>query len=859
MVLAVGTRLGPYEILAPIGAGGMGEVYRARDTKLDRDVAIKVLPPSFAQDPERLARFEREAKVLASLNHPNIAQIYGIEDRALIMELVDGATLQGPLPLDTALDYARQIADALEAAHEKGIIHRDLKPANIMITPAGVVKVLDFGLAAVAQSSDPSNPVNSPTLTISPTRAGMILGTAAYMSPEQARGKAVDKRADIWAFGVVLYEMLTGKQLFQGETVSDTLALVLTKEPDWEQVPAKVRRLLKKCLEKDPKKRLRDITGAELLLEDAGSVATSRGRLPWIVAAALFAASMAAIAFIHFREKPPETPVIRSTILPPEKISFSPEGVALSPDGRRLAFGAPSEDGVWRLWLRSLDSMKAQPLAGTEGATDSYPFWSSDGRSIGFGAGGKLKRIDLSGGPPITLADAVVFRGGSWSPRGIIVFAPNGTTGPLQQIAARGGTPAPATALDPGRRENVHKAPWFLPDGRHFLYASVVAAANAVTIYVGSLDSRDTRIVAQANSNAVYASGHLLFLRNSTLMAQPFDVNRLATTGDAVPVAEQISDDSVRTRGFFAASANGTLAFQSASRTGQKLVWLDRTGKRLATEGDPGQFSSIFLSSDSKRAAVSVVDPETGNSDLWIYDLARNLRSRFTFDPEFREGGVWSPDGSKIIFSSSRKGRDDLYWKPASGAGEEELLYADDRNKTPTSWSRDGKFLMYYTFGDPQTGWDLWALPLERERKPLPFLKTRFAEDEAVFSPDGRWVAFESDESGRYEVYIATFPNSGGKRQVSLAGGSSAHWRADGKEMYYIAPGGRLMAADVDTRGSELEIDAVRPLFGPVPFGNGYQYAVSGDGQHFLAIMPNEQSTPEPLTLVQNWPAGLKK
>jgi predicted Ser/Thr protein kinase len=486
MPLSVGAKLGPYEILAPIGAGGMGEVYRARDTKLEREVAIKILPAALAQDPERLARFEREAKVLASLNHPNIAQIYGVEDRALVMELVPGEPLKGPLPLETAMNYAKQIADALEAAHEKGIVHRDLKPANIMVTPAGVVKLLDFGLAAVAQSSDSSDPAHSPTLTISPTRAGMILGTAAYMSPEQARGKPVDKRADIWAFGAVLYETLTGKRLFEGETVSDTLAAVLKTEPDLTQVPAKVRRLLQLCLQKDPKQRLQAIGDWRLPLTDEQPqvIAPSRSRLVWILAtvAAAFTVIAAALAFVHFREKPPVKEMVRFEISAPANATLG-RAFAVSPDGLKIAFAATGADRKPMLWVRSLDSEEARPLTGTEDAAD--PFWSPDSRFLAFQSGGKLKKIEATGGPAQTLCDAPTFTGGAWTSDNRILL---GTLGPLQVVSASGGTPTPLTVLDHSRNELAHETPAMLPDGHRFLYFRLSIPLENGGVYVGSLD-----------------------------------------------------------------------------------------------------------------------------------------------------------------------------------------------------------------------------------------------------------------------------------------------------------------------------------------------------------------------------------
>ena len=585
MALTAGTRVGPYEILAPIGAGGMGEVYRARDTKLDRDVAIKVLPAAFAQDPERLARFEREAKVLASLNHPNIATIYGVEEwvggRALVMELVPGESLKGPLPLQTALDYAKQIADALEAAHEKGIVHRDLKPANIMITPDGVVKVLDFGLAAVAvrQSSDLSNPVNSPTLTISPTRAGMILGTAAYMSPEQARGKAVDKRADIWAFGVVLYGMLTGQRLFDGETVSDTLAQVLTKEPDWQRVPAKVRRLLEACLQKDPKRRLQAIGDWRLLLADLQpQVNAPSQRLTWVLATAAvaLAIALAAVSFLHFRGRPSAPVLVRFQVADP---ALNPGDMAPSPDGRALAYTGVGPDAARRLWIRSFDSLDSRVLPGTEGA--SSPFWSPDGRFIGFAEGPRLKKIDSSGvAPPETLCD--IGNGtvgpGSWNSEGVIIFG-GGGSGPLRRVSADGGTATEITALSEG--EINHTDPAWLPDGRHFLYTRITPNQPAATTYLGSLDAKvteqrnhrvlltESRFVPAAQSG----TGYLLFLRGTTLMAQPFDTNRLELAGAPAPVAAQVGAAMVY--GFFASSP-AALVYRTGAGQIRQLAWYDR-------------------------------------------------------------------------------------------------------------------------------------------------------------------------------------------------------------------------------------------------------------------------------------------
>ena len=635
MPLSVGDRLGPYEILTPLGAGGMGEVFRAKDTKLDREVAIKVLPRVLADDPERIARLDREAKVLASLNHPNIAQIYGIEQRALVMELVKGETLQGPLPLDEALRLAMQIADALEAAHEKGIVHRDLKPANIMITPAGVVKVLDFGLAKAAEAPDGGDPQNSPTLTMSPTRAGMILGTAAYMSPEQARGKAVDRRADIWAFGVVLYEMLTGRQAFTGETVSDILAAVLTKELDLEQVPVKVRKLLRRCLEKDPKQRLRDIGEARFLLEDAPPDRVGHGRpLPWI-AAGVFAVAALALGLVAYRHVNEETRVLKMSVLRPDKATFKATSLpAVSPDGRRLAFVATT-DGKDQLWVRDLDSLAARALTGTDGADD--PFWSPDSRLIAFFADGKLKKIEVAGGPALTLCDAALGRGGTWSKNGVIVFGVN--NGGTYRVPAAGGSATPLTTPDRASGETSHRLPWFLPDERHFLYTANNQEREKVAVYAGDLDSKNRKLVVSADSNAMYTPpGYLLFVRERTLMAQPFDAGKLQITGDAVPVAEQVDSSSLAAQNQFSASQNGVLAYTSgASGGGLLLTWFDRSGKVTGTLGAPGFVDWGAISPDGNTVAADHADPQIRIIDIWLHDLARGTASRFTFGPRSNE------------------------------------------------------------------------------------------------------------------------------------------------------------------------------------------------------------------------------
>ena len=859
----------------------MGQVFHARDTKLDRDVAIKILPEAFAHDVDRLARFRREAKALASLNHPNIAIIHRLEQagdvHALVMELVDGEDLsqriaRGAIPLDEALPIAKQIADALEAAHEQGIIHRDLKPANIKVRADGTVKVLDFGLAkAIEPVAVAGNMTQSPTITTpAMTQAGMILGTAAYMSPEQARGKPVDRRTDIWAFGCVLYEMLTGKRAFPGEDVTDTIAAVVKEQPDLTRVPVPARRLLESCLEKDPRKRLQAIGDMRLLMEAAPQVAPpSRpryGSAAWVVAgvAALGAAVLAPIALIHFREVPPETSVIRATILPPDNTTFDfAEGLglpALSPDGRRIVFGARTADGATPLWVRSLDALTAQPLAGTDGAT--FPFWSPDGRFIAFFADGKLKKIDVSGGPALPLTDAPLGRGGSWNRDGVIVFE-GAVGGSLLRVSSAGGASSPVT------RES-GSFPWFLPDGQHFLFqgsqADVGLGLGVGPIRVASLDGSPTATIG-TGSNALYAQGHVLFLREGTLMAQPFDAERLTTTGEAVPVAEQVQGvlNSGRV-GAFSVSETGLLAYRErAGASGGILTWSDRSGKQGRAVGDAGPLNEFRFSPDGQRVAVAVQD--RAGFDVWIYDVSRGLRTRLTFDKASDRNPVWSPDGASIVFASNRKGKFDFYRKAVDSVSAEELLYASDLDKTPTSWSADGKWLLYDVFDPNSNTRDLWALPLTPERpgaalKPSPVLQTPFNEVLAQFSPNGQWILYGSDESQRNEIYVTPFPPSpsgpGGKRQMSTAGVAGvSRWREDGREIFYMSLDRQLMAAEVTTKSGTLEVGAVRSLFamnesGPPTFD------VTADGQRFLRLMFPKQKSTQPLTLIQNWASGLK-
>jgi serine/threonine protein kinase len=879
MLLAEKTRFGPYEIVSLLGAGGMGEVYAARDTRLDRTVAIKICKGQITE------RFEREARAISSLNHPHICALYDIgrEDSIdfLVMEFLEGESLEarlrrGALPIEEALRIAIQIAGALDAAHRKGVVHRDLKPGNVMLTRSGA-KLLDFGLAKTAV---PVVSSEADTLTAAApiTAKGTILGTFQYMSPEQLEGKEADARSDIFSFGAMLYEMMTGRKCFEGSSHASLIAAVMSSNPPPVSTiqplasPA-LDRVLKKCLAKSPDDRWQ--SAGDLLSElewiaETGSNAgipapvtakrSNRDRLAWLAAglavAALGIGAAGGLAFVHLRDKPPESPMVRLSLQPPANYRFIADTPpAISPDGRKIVFEAVSADGRRQLWLRPLDSLTAQPLVGTEGG--SYPFWSPDNKSIGFFAAGKLKKVDASGGPVTTLADASTPRGGTWSPKGVIVFSP--TPYGLMRIPAAGGAVQSATNLE---GKALTRFPWFLPDGTHFLYLARRLAESQVTIQIGSLTSpmEERALSEAADSFAIYAKGHLLFMIGHTLMARPFDEKRLEFTGEPVPVAEPIKlVPGALKSGEFSGSASGDLVYFGGLGN-LRLTWLDRAGKHLGTLGDPAQFNGVQFSPDRKTVGVWISDAD-GNNDIWLFDTVRGLRTRFTSDPAPDSFPIWSPDGRTIVFDSNRKGPSfDFYRKPADGSRGEELLYADKLVKVSPSLSPDGKYLAYLALGDPKTGSDIWILrdPLGTPgaAKPYPFLRTEYDESNPQFSPDGRWIAYESNESGRNEVYLAPSPGPGAKQQVSPAGGTSPRWRKDGKELFYLAPDGRLTAAEVDLKAGAVEVKKVEPLFGLLSAG---YYDVSADGQRFLVPLPPEEEIAEPLTVVLNWTAGLKK
>jgi serine/threonine protein kinase len=894
----IGTSLSQFRITEKLGQGGMGEVWRAEDTKLGREVALKVLPEEFAKDPERMARFEREAKVLASLNHPNIATLFGLETTSgtetetgtetvfLAMELVEGGDLserikQGPVPVEEAAAIALQIAEALEAAHEQGIVHRDLKPANIKLRPDGTVKVLDFGLAKAwdAESNDSSLSM-SPTLTAHATAAGVIIGTAAYMSPEQAAGVAADRRADIWSFGVVLWEMLSGRKLFEGETVSHVLASVLKDQVDLDALPSetppRLHELIARCLKKQPKQRLQAIGDARIVLEDyladpEGSIAVMtesvrvtpaaprwRRLLPWTIATAL-AAAMAAFMWSVLGASPQ---VISATIPPPVDAEFhlnpnSPGPVAVSPDGRSIAFSAQDANGDVLLYVRRLDAPQAQALSGTVNA--GYPFWSPDSRWIGYfnRSEGTLKKIDTNGGPPITLTEAPNGKGGAWNGDGVIVFAPSADS-PLHRVASAGGESVPLTEID-AERHNSHRHPRFLPDGRQIIFLARGNTPKESALLVTDLQGGAVREVLSTETQAEYASDHLLFVRERALMAQPFDPGSARLEGEAAPLAEDVMVIQGAALASFSVSRTGVLSFATGRAEEQtQLEWRDRTGGGVSAFGDPAPYRSAIISPNGTQAVAEVIDATTGTQDLWIFDIERGLRTRFTFDPGQDIWPVWSPDGRTVFFASNRDGAFNVYGKSLEGAGEVEELVHAEHNLFPSSVSPDGTRLFVFGPGDG-TGTDLMTVVLDDGGDPAFYRQTEFNESCAVFSPDGNWAAYHSNESTRLEVYVAPYPGPGRRWQVSTDGGVYPIWRADGKEIVYTRFDGSLQVVAVRAEGDTFFVEEEETLFTiePPEIGGPY-FSASADFQRFLIVPPTTQRADSLLHLLVNWPTALE-
>ncbi len=901
----IGHTLSHYRITAALGAGGMGEVYRATDTKLGRDVAIKVLPAEMATDAGRLERFQREAHLLAALNHPHIAAIHGLEEADgqpfLVLELVEGEDLKerlvrGAIPVDEALEIAVQVAEALEEAHNTGIVHRDLKPANVKVTPDGRVKVLDFGLAkawagdSVEGKASSDSMSQSPTLAHSGTQAGVILGTAAYMSPEQARGKPVDKRGDVWAFGVLLWEMLTGRALFAGDTVTDIIAAVVKEEPDLDALPPAtppaVRRLIARCLRKDPRARIPDIGGARLELQDvltgtaseteslAGpsgeAVRAERGRRTkerWVLAGfALAAAGVAAtLAFIHWTEIPEPKSAARFVVDAPEGLSFRRfQRPVPSPDGSQIVIPLQDEVGnAAGLWLRSLESLTGQKLTGTEGAW--HPFWSPDSRFVGFFVAGELRKINVADGvvQPICRLPGSGFAGADWSEAGTILFGVRGSpSGGIYTVAATGGEAKPLLAADATRGEMLLVAPQFLPDGRRFLFTVIAEAGSSLGTFVGSLDSPDERrLLLPDTINVQQADGHLLFNREGTLLAQPFDAERGQVTGEPVAIASSVALSRSINVVSFGVSPGGTIAYLSGEDERRiQLTWLDRKGKQLGTLGAPGPYSQLALSPDDRRVAVEVRDPASDQFDLWVIDVSRDVMTRLTSDPGDERDPVWSPDGQEVAYGAFARGRGlglfrkGLTGEPASPIPIESEANAEFR-PMPDSWSSDGKTLLYKRLFQNKA----WAFPLEGGGEAEVVLDLEAAMDEPQVSPDGRWLAYTSQESGEYDVYVQPFRQPGERVRVSRHGGGPPKWRGDGKELFYQAPDGMLMAVEVGEGTAGPAVTPPTALFDAGTFDVNLDYfAASSDGQRFLVRQPTGSDRKVQMHVISNWTSLLE-
>ena len=893
MALSPGSRLRHYEILAAIGAGGMGEVYRARDTSLGRDVAIKVLPSASTPSSDQLTRFEREARLLATLNHPNIAQIYGFEKidtrtgsepmvLALVMELVEGPTLldriaTGPIPLAEALNIAKQLVRALEAAHDSGIVHRDLKPANIKVREDGTVKVLDFGLAkAIGADDTRADWSQMSTLAVTGTIAGVVLGTPRYMSPEQARGQAVDKRTDIWAFGCVLYEMITGRPVFARATMSDTIAAIIEREPDWE-LPAsagRLRRLLRRCLEKDPKDRLRDIGDAIALVDDDGpsldATPRPRTRERWlllIAAASVLAFATLAVWTLRRPAALPAEP-IHFTLPPPDGQRIAPGdaasgALALSPDGRHIAFVAgPSADRSM-VWIRSLDTLNARPLPGTEGAAQL--FWSPDGRSLGFahaggGGTGKLLSIAVAGGSPHELGETGPGRA-AWSSQGVIVFlAPDRR---LHKIAETGGPSSPVTELDESRQEINHNWPVFLPDGRRFIFfaRSRIAANNA--LFLASLDSPKRTHLADALSSAEYGAGYVFFQRDGTLLAQAFDETEGRVTSDAIPLIDRVMYNGNNGKVAASLSQSGSLVYRAGVSELSRLTWLDAGGRATGTVGADGYYFDTSLSADGHWIAVTRADQPSGPGDVWLIDADSGTPTRLTNDRADDNTPVWSPDGKHIVFRSNRKGQFDLYRRASAGAATDELLFESPDDKSPTSFSADGKLLFFNRRVSPALRGDIWAMRMDGTGKPFEVLSTPFIEGSASLSPDGRWLLYGSDDAGG-QVFVQPFPPNGNRVQLSTTGGLVPRWLADGKRIVYVTIDRRFMAVDLSITAGQIRPGPPMELFRHSIRRETPRlvrdYAVDALGKRFLVAAPTEEGEGEsPLHVMLNWEGELKR
>jgi Tol biopolymer transport system component/tRNA A-37 threonylcarbamoyl transferase component Bud32 len=888
--LAAGTKLGPYEVVAPLGAGGMGEVYRARDTRLNRTVAIKVLPAKMVSDVDSRQRFEREAKTISALQHPNICTLYdlGHQDGVdyLVLEFVEGETLEarlakGPLPVEQVLRYSGEIAGALDKAHRQGIVHRDLKPGNIMLTKSGA-KLLDFGLAKLqVDSAALSSALTEVTVADAKlTAAGMLVGTFQYMAPEQLEGKEADGRSDIFALGAVIYEMATGKAAFAGKSRASLIAAILSTEPPaissvQPMTPPALDRVVKRCLAKDPDDRWQnagDLASELKWIGEGGSQAgvaapvtaaapaKKPSWLPWAVAAAFAALAFFAMV-LYLRNSGAPANSIQAYLPPPDNTTyfFSGDGAGypiISPQGDQVAFAASDEKGTRLLWVRSLADGSARSLPGTDSAT--LPFWSPDGKSLAYFASGKVKRVAVVGGAPVDIVDAENPRGGSWGANDIIIYTPS-TQNSIFSVPTTGGTPKQVTAIDHARH-TTHRWPYFLPDGKHFLYLAASHAkphSDLDEIYVASLDGKENRRLTGATSNAVAVPGYLLFLQGTSLMAQPFDLSSATLKGEPVSIAPNVHFEEGNWRGVFDCAQDGTLVYQSAMGSqGTQLVWYGRDGRVLGKLDEVGRYGELRLSPDGHKLVAAIGDPA---SSIWVYDLVRGVRTRYTFAATADRSPIWSADGRQILFMrNSASGGSDIYAIDTDSAGTEKLFYSSKTLKRPTDSSPDGKTL---AITETQVGVGVSLLPTTGDKQPSEFLSQKLNTSDAMFSPDGHWVAYSSQESGRNEIFVTQFPEARGKWQISASGGRQPRWRRDGKAIFFWATDQNFMEAEVETKGGQFQVGAVRPLFKVAmplsPFGSP-TYDVTPDGQRFIVNTANSTGD-QPLTVVTNWTARVKK
>ncbi|MGQ0762510.1 MAG: protein kinase domain-containing protein [Acidobacteriota bacterium] len=893
------TTIAQYTIVSKIGEGGMGEVWRARDPKLGRDVAIKVLPASLSENADRLNRFEQEAQAAGALNHPNILVIYhiGTHEGApyIVSELLEGEELrdrlnQGPIPLRRVIDFAQQIVSGLSAAHGKGIVHRDLKPENLFITNDDRVKILDFGIAKLSSQPQSTNPDISEDATRKVlTNPGMVIGTVGYMSPEQVRGQTTDHRSDIFSFGAILHEMITGRRAFKRETMAETMTAILKEEPEElsssnPNINPSLERIVNRCLEKKPERRFQSTADLGFALDALSTPTSSAGgglttaaavavaetkrsvwreRLPWIAAAVFLLVSLAALPFAikYFRQPAAPQPVTAIFLITPPEKSTGFSQIAISPDGRNLAFNT-SIDGKQEMWVRPLNSLIAKRLAGTDGA-NGFMFWSPDSRSIVFLAAGKIKKIDLAAGIVQQVCDFPADRrgfGGSWSRDGTILFSMGGLG--IYRVPASGGTPKPIPGFEKSE-EVLKRWPQFLPDGRHFLYLATTALKNSAEVMVGSIDGGEPKRLCPSASNTLYApspngEGHIIFSRDGALLAQGFDADKLLLMGEPFRVADQVRVNS-NSRAFFSVSDNGTLVFDpSSDLENRQLAWFDRSGKQLETIGPVGSYLLARLSPDQKQIAVSRRDPSGGVFDIYVYDIARGTSSRLTTSSSDVETLAWSPDGNYIVWSSRQVTKSEIYKKLASGAGEVETIAQSNNPIFVTDWSHDGRFILY-TDADPTTNQNVWVLPFDGDRKPYVYFQTPLEDGNGRFSPNGQFVAYRSQESGSNEIYVQTFPASGGKWPISTNGGVNPIWAPSGKELFFIAPDGKLVSVEIGA-GSSFEPGKPKALFDILAArtSQSTSYDVSADGQRFLFISRMADATSS-LSVVINWTADLKK